>query len=54
MCEAAVTQCEDGLEAEQHMRLPSTGRFRWQAAVMLHVLILQASDTCSASHLQVL
>lgn len=27
VCEAAVTQCEDGLEAEQHMRLPSTGRF---------------------------
>mmetsp|Transcript_7092 Transcript_7092/g.20767 ORF Transcript_7092/g.20767 Transcript_7092/m.20767 type:complete len:616 (-) Transcript_7092:489-2336(-) len=28
VCEAAVTRCEDGLEAEQRMRLPSTGRFR--------------------------
>lgn len=27
VCEAAEQSCEDGLEAEQKMRLPSTGRF---------------------------
>ena len=52
VCEAAATKCEDGLEAEQRMRLPSTGRFRWQAAEMLHVRTLQASHTCSASCLK--
>lgn len=28
VCEAAEQRCEDDLETEQKMRLPSTGRFR--------------------------
>jgi hypothetical protein len=27
VCEGAEQQCEDALEQEQRMRLPSTGRF---------------------------
>jgi hypothetical protein len=64
VCEAAEQRCEDALEVEQRMRLPSTGRFLCAAPPSLTVTVLAhahvegyavtvlpgSSTSCDAAH----